>query len=57
MEQSGFGQEDIDKFISEVREQQIDNMFVTPKNIDESIKRMSFTVSEALNSCFADMIV
>ena len=57
MEQSGFGQEDIDKFISEVREQQIDNMFVTPKNIDESIKRMSFTVSEALNSCFAEMVV
>jgi spore protease len=57
MEQSGFGQEDIDKFISEVREQQIDNMFVTPKNIDESIKRMSYTVSEALNSCFAEMVV
>ncbi len=57
MEQSGFGQEDIDKFISEVREQQIDNMFVTPKNIDESIKRMSYTVSEALNSCFAEMSV
>lgn len=56
MEQSGFGQEDIDKFISEVREQQIDNMFVTPKNIDESIKRMSYTVSEALNSCFAEML-
>ena len=29
------------------------NMFVTPKNIDESIKRISFTVSEALNECFA----
>ncbi len=56
MEQSGFDQEDIDKFISEVREQQIDNMFVTPKNIDESIKRMSYTVSEALNSCFAEMV-
>ncbi|HHV12289.1 MAG TPA: GPR endopeptidase [Clostridiales bacterium] len=55
MEQSGFGQEDIDKFISEVREQQIDNMFVTPKNIDESIKRISYTVSEALNSCFAEL--
>lgn len=55
MEQSGFGEEDIDKFISEVREQQIENMFVTPKDIDESIKRISFTVSEALNSCFAQM--
>ena len=53
MEKSGFGEEDIDKFISEIREQQIDNMFVTPKDIDESIKRISYTVSEALNSCFA----
>jgi spore protease len=53
MQNNGFGEEDIDKFISEIREQQIENMFVTPKNIDESIKRLSFTVSEALNSCFA----
>lgn len=55
MQKSGFGEEDIDKFISEIREQQIDNMFVTPKNIDESIKRISYTVSEALNSCFAQV--
>lgn len=56
MEKSGFGEEDIDKFINEVREQQIDNMFVTPKNIDDSIKRISYTVSEALNSCFTQMV-
>jgi spore protease len=56
MEKSGFGEEDIDKFISEVREQQIENMFVTPKNIDEAIKRISYTVSEALNSCFAQTV-
>ena len=56
MEKSGFDEEDINQFISEIREQQIDNMFVTPKNIDESIKRISFTVSEALNSCFAQAI-
>ncbi len=55
MQKSGFNEEDIDKFISEVREQQIENMFVTPKNIDESIKRISYTVSEALNSCFAQV--
>ncbi len=56
MEKSGFEEEEIDKFIYEVREQQIDNMFVTPKDIDESIKRISYTVSEALNSCFAQMV-
>jgi spore protease len=56
MEKSGFDEADINQFISEIREQQIDNMFVTPKNIDESIKRISFTVSEALNSCFAQAV-
>ena len=56
MQNTGFSEEDIDKFISEVREQQIENMFVTPKNIDESIKRISYTVSEALNSCFSQAI-
>lgn len=56
MEKTGFEQDEIDKFISEVREHQIENMFVTPKNIDESIKRISYTVSEALNSCFAQPV-
>jgi spore protease len=56
MEQSGFKEEEINQFISEIREQQIENMFVTPKNIDESVKRISYTVSEALNSCFAGSI-
>ena len=56
MQKSGFDEHDINQFISEVREQQIENMFVTPKNIDESIKRLSFTISEALNSCFTQNV-
>ncbi|HWT27058.1 MAG TPA: GPR endopeptidase [Mobilitalea sp.] len=56
MQNSGFTEEDIFKFITEVNGQQVNNMFVTPKNIDESIKRISFTVSEALNSCFAQPV-
>lgn len=56
MQQTGFSEEDIDKFINEVREKQIENMFVTPKNIDESVKMISFTVSEAINSCFAQTV-
>ncbi len=56
MQNNGFEEGDIDKFISEVRNQQIENMFVTPKNIDESVKRISYTVSEALNSCFAQVV-
>lgn len=57
MESTGFGEEDIFKFISEVNGKQMYNMFVTPKNIDESVKRISYTLSEALNSCFSQPIL
>lgn len=49
----GFSDDEIRKFLSEVTEHQsVHNMFVTPKNIDESMKCISYTISEALNSCF-----
>ncbi len=49
----GFSDDEINKFLSEVTEHQsVHNMFVTPKNIDESMKCISYTISEALNSCF-----
>lgn len=57
MESTGFGEEDIFKFISEVNGHQMYNMFVTPKNIDESIKKISYTLSEALNSCFSQPVM
>jgi len=53
MEKSGFDEADIYQFISEVNSKTLNNMFVTPKNIDESVKRISYTVSEALNACFS----
>ena len=31
----------------------LNGMFVTPKDIDETIKRLSFTISEALNIALA----
>lgn len=49
----GFQDKEIHQFMNELREENMNNMFVTPKNIDESIKQISFTVSEALNKCFA----
>lgn len=49
----GFGESETQQFLSEIRENAITNMFVTPKNIDDSIKRMSFTISEAINKCFS----
>jgi spore protease len=53
METNGFEEGEIDQFVSEIRAQRMDNMFVTPKNIDEAVKQISYTVSEALNSCFS----
>ncbi|WP_066717416.1 GPR endopeptidase [Clostridium sp. Marseille-P299] len=48
-----FTPDEIQKFILEVTDQQtVHNMFVTPKDIDESMKCISYTISEALNSCF-----
>ncbi len=52
MVKQGFNPKEIDQLNNELNESIIYNMFVTPKNIDESIKRISFTISEALNSCF-----
>lgn len=48
----GLSEQEIHTFLSEVTESQsVNNMFVTPKNIDESMKAISFTISEAINSC------
>ena len=52
MVKQGFNENEISQFNNEINEQIIHNMFVTQKNIDESIKRISYTISEALNSCF-----
>lgn len=32
----------------------LNGMFVTPKDIDETVKRISYTISEALNLLFAE---
>ena len=40
------------QLIRELISPHLNGMFVTPKDIDDSIKRISFTVSEALNMAF-----
>lgn len=50
--EKGFQENEVHMFINEMNYSSMQNMFVTPKNIDESIKRISYTISEALNSCF-----
>jgi spore protease len=53
LENQGFKEEEISQFLKEISNNSMRNMFVTPKNIDEAIKRISYTISEALNNCFS----
>lgn len=43
------------ELIRELLSPSLNTMFVTPKDIDESVKRLSFTISEGLNIAFTDM--
>ncbi len=52
LRKKGFSEEEIYQFLSEMNDRQVNNMFVTPKNIDDSIHRISYTISEALNGIF-----
>lgn len=41
------------QLILELLDSRLKTMFVTPKDIDETVKRISFTISEAINQAFA----
>ena len=47
---------DMEKYelIRELLSPNLNTMFVTPKDIDESVKRLSFTISEGLNIAFIE---
>lgn len=47
-----FEQEQVETFMEEVISPKLYAMYVTPKDVDESIKRLSFTISEGLNYLF-----
>lgn len=53
MHKAGFEEQEVEQFTHQVSQEAINHMFVTPKNIDDSVKRISFTISEALNQCFS----
>ena len=42
------------ELIHELLSPNLNAMFVTPKDIDEAVKRLSYTVSEGLNIAFID---
>lgn len=43
---------EIDEFLGEIVNPSLCSMFVTPKDIDETIRRLSLTISEGLNLAF-----
>lgn len=49
LKEQGFSEHEIRSFLFGLKEASMEAMFVTPKNVDEAIKRISFTISEALN--------
>lgn len=40
------------ELVKELISPHLNGLFVTPKDIDETVKRLSFTISEALNRLF-----
>lgn len=49
----GFSEEELSGLHREIRQEATKDLFVTPKNIDESIDRMGHILADALNLCFA----
>ena len=43
------------EFLEEMISPQLHSMFVTPKDVDETVKYLSFTISEGLNIAFAQV--
>lgn len=44
--------EEKNKLTSSILDEDFSKMFVTPKDVDEAVKRVSFTISEAINKFF-----
>ena len=43
------------EFLEEMISPQLHSLFVTPKDVDETIKRLGYTLSEGLNMAFAQV--
>ena len=49
MVKQGFEPEEISSFNQEIRTENIINMFVTPKDIDEAVKEISRIIADSIN--------
>ncbi len=55
LEEKGYTSGEIDGFLKELECHAMENFFVTPKTVDEEVKQISYTISEALNECFSNI--
>lgn len=53
---ASFDEQERYQLVRELMAPEMMNMFVTPKNIDEIVRQMSYTLSEALNSICHSMV-
>lgn len=50
-------EEEQKEFLEEMISPKLYTMFVTPKDVDETVKYLSFTISEGLNLAFSDSLI
>ena len=48
----GYTETEIENFLIEIFTKDVENVMVTPKNIDDSIKRLSRDLAAVMNHCF-----
>ena len=46
---------EMEEFLKELITPRLHRMFVTPKDVDETVKYLSFTISEGLNMAFEEI--
>ena len=46
---------EMEEFLQELITPRLHRMFVTPKDVDETVKYLSFTISEGLNMAFEEI--
>lgn len=52
LQKQGYGEHEIEQFLREMLDRETENVMVTPKNIDESVNRLSEDLANVLNHCF-----
>ncbi len=52
LKRQGYEEREIFQFIREVFQEEMDNLFVTPKNIDESVSVLAQDLAQVMNGCF-----